>query len=42
MTTSSIHFKKPNTDGFLVVEWEDSSLEEVMASSFVINRIFEE
>ena len=33
---------KPNTDGFLVVEWEDSSLEEVMASSFVINRIFEE
>ena len=33
---------KPNTDGFLVVEWEDSSLEEVIASSFVINRIFEE
>lgn len=33
---------KPNTDGFLVVECEDSSLEEVMASSFVINRIFEE
>ena len=33
---------KPNTDGFLVVEWEDSSLEEVMASSFVINRIFED
>ena len=30
---------KPNTDGFLVVEWEDSSLEEVMASSFVINRM---
>lgn len=33
---------KPETDGFIVVEWEDSSLEEVIASSFVINRIFEE